>query len=64
MGLSIGYHSAIGTIDIAAEPNAHREFYGTSILVTQDTVADYGAPAPFDFMDFWGKSTGRIQYRG
>ena len=64
MGLSIGYHSAIGEIDIANEPHAHREFYGTSILVTQDTVADFGAPAAFDFKDYWGKSTGQIQYRG
>lgn len=62
MGLSIGYHSAVGEIDIANEPNSRREFYGTSILITQDTVADYGAPAPFDFKDYWGKSTGQIQY--
>ena len=63
MGLSIGYHSAIGTIDIANEPHSHREFYGTGILVTESTVDGFGAPAPLDFMDFWGKASGQIQYR-
>lgn len=63
MGLSIGYHSAIGTIDIANEPHSHREFYGTGILVTKGTVGGYGAPAALDFMDFWGKASGQIQYR-
>ena len=63
MGLSIGYHSAIGKIDIANEPRSHREFYGTGILITQETVASYGAAEPLDFADFWGKATGQIQYR-
>jgi len=64
MGLSIGYHTAIGKIDIANEPHSHREFYGSSILVTQDTVDSLGASDPIDFTDIWGKSTGQIQYRG
>jgi len=64
MGLSIGYHTAIGKIDIANEPRSHREFYGTSILVTQDTVGQFGARDPIDFTDFWGSATGQIQYRG
>ena len=63
MGLSIGYHSATGAIDIANEPHSHREFYGTGILVTEATVGGFGAPAPLDFMDFWGKASGQIQYR-
>ena len=63
MGLSIGYHTATGEIDIANEPPEHREFYGTGILVTADTVGDFGAAEPLDFMDFWGKATGQIQYR-
>ncbi len=65
MGLSIGYHSAIGEIDIANEPNEHREFYGTGIIVTPDTVADFkNMDAGLDYKDFWGKATGQIQYRG
>ncbi len=64
MGLSIGYHTAIGKIDIASEPHSHREFYGTSILITQANVDQLGAAAAIDFTDIWGKSTGQIQYRG
>jgi len=63
MGLSIGYGAAAGKIDIANEPRSHREFYGTGILLTQDTVGSYGAPAPLDFTDYWSKATGQIQYR-
>ena len=64
MGMSIGYHSAIGEIDIANEPHEHREFYGQGIILTADTVGSYGSPAEMDFKDFWGKATGQIQYRG
>lgn len=64
MGMSIGYHSAIGDIDIANEPQEHREFYGQGIILTEETVGDYGSPAEMDWKDFWGKATGQIQYRG
>ncbi len=64
MGLSIAYHSAIGEINIADEPQGHREFYGTGILITADTVGSLGAAEPENFLDFWGKATGQIQYRG
>jgi ribose transport system substrate-binding protein len=65
MGLSIGYHSAIGEIDIASEPQEHREFYGTGIIVTSDTVEDFkNMDSSLDYKDFWGKATGQIQYRG
>ncbi|MGI9500826.1 MAG: sugar ABC transporter substrate-binding protein, partial [Geminicoccaceae bacterium] len=65
MGLSIGYHAAIGEIDIASEPKEHREFYGTGIIVTADTVADFKSmDTSLDYKDFWGKATGQIQYRG
>lgn len=63
MGLAIGYAAASGQIDIAAEPHDHREFYGTGIIVTADTVGSYGAAEPLDFSDLWGKATGQIQYR-
>lgn len=65
MGLAIPYAHVTGKIDIAAEPQEHREFYGTGIVVTKDTVADYrAAPPATDYDDLWGKSTGQIQYRG
>ena len=64
MGLSIGYHSAIGEIDIASEPQEHREFYGTGIIVTPETVDDFKSmDNTLDYKDFWGKATGQIQYR-
>jgi ribose transport system substrate-binding protein len=67
MGLAIPYAHATGKIDITKEPKEpkeHREFYGTGIVVTKATVADYKAnPAKVDFADLWGKATGQIQYR-
>lgn len=65
MGLAIPYAHATGKIDIAKEPNEHREFYGTGIIVTKESVAAYkNTPATLDFNDLWGKATGPIQYRG
>ena len=64
MGLAIPYAVATGKLDITKEPHAHREFYGTGILVTKATVKDYkNNPSKVDFNDFWGKSTGQIEYR-
>jgi len=63
MGLSIGYHAAIGTINIAKEPHSHREFYGTAIFVTPETVKAYKTRSTeVNYKDFWGKATGQIQY--
>jgi ribose transport system substrate-binding protein len=63
MGLCIAYHAAIGTIDIAKEPRMHREFYGSAIFVTPDTVKAFKASSSkVDYKDFWGKATGQIQY--
>lgn len=64
IGLSLAYHAATGKIDIAKEPKSHREFYGTGIVLTAETVGGYGAAAPLDFEDLWAKATGQIQYRG
>ena len=65
MGLAIPYAHATGKIDITKEPKEHREFYGTGIVVTKETVADYkNNPPKTDFNDLWGKATGQIQYRG
>lgn len=64
MGLAIPYAHVTGKIDITKEGHEHREFYGTGIIVTKDTVADYkNNPPKVDFSDLWGKSTGQIQYR-
>jgi len=64
MGLAIPYAVATGKLDISKEPHSHREFYGTGIIVTKATVEDYkNHPPKVDFNDFWGKSTGQIEYR-
>ena len=64
MGLAIPYAHATGKIDITKEPEEHREFYGTAIIVTKDTVEDYkNNPPTVDFDDLSGKVTGQIQYR-
>lgn len=65
MGLAIPYAHVTGKIDIAKEPHEHREFYGTGIIVTKETVGAYkNNPPKVDFNDLWGKATGQIQYRG
>ena len=64
MGLAIGYNAKTGKFDPSKEGKEHREFYGTGIIVTKATVADYkNNPPKVDFNDLWGKSTGQIQYR-
>ena len=64
MGLAIPYAVATGKLDIAKEGKEHREFYGTGIIVTKDTVADFkNNPSKIDFNDLFGKATGQIQYR-
>ena len=64
MGLAIAYAAATGKIDIAKEPKDHREFYGTSIMVTKDTAGSYNpASETLDFNNLWSKATGQIQYR-
>ena len=63
IGMSLGYHTAIGTINIAKEPHSHREFYGTAVFVTPQTVKAYKARSlALNYTDYWGKSTGQIQY--
>ncbi len=67
MGLSIGYHAKMGTYDPATEPEEHREFYGTGLLITADNVEDYyntnvlDVPR-VDWNDLWGRVTGQIMY--
>src|SRR5437868_3220900 len=58
MGLAIPHAHVTGKIDITKEPKEHREFYGTGVVVTKDTVAAYKAnPPKTDFNDLWGKAT-------
>lgn len=67
MGLSLAYHAKTGELDIAAEPNSHREFYGTGVPVLKDNVEAFlaakASPPPLDYKDFWGRVQGQIQYR-
>ena len=64
MGLSLCHAAATGAIDIAAEPHAHREFYGTGIVVTPANIEEFrGRDTSFDYNDYWAKSTGQIQYQ-
>jgi len=64
MGLSLCHAAATGKIDITAEPQEHREFYGTGIVVTPENIAEFKSrDASFDYNDYWAKSTGQIQYQ-
>ena len=66
MGLAIPYAAAMGKFDPAKEPHDHREFYGTTILITKDNVGQYakdnstGSPK-IDWNDLWGRATGQIR---
>ena len=63
MGLALCHAVATGKVDIASEPHAHREFYGTGVIVTPANIAEYrNRDASLDYDDYWGKSTGQIQY--
>jgi ribose transport system substrate-binding protein len=66
---ALAYHAAIGTFKPSAEPKAHREFYGPSIVVAQKDAAEfkkkYIRNTPnYDWTDFWGPAQGQIQYTG
>lgn len=66
MGLAIAYAAKTGKFDPAKEPNLHREFYGTGILVTKETAdkfyADNIATDPkIDWNDLWGRVTDPIR---
>jgi len=64
---SLAYHAAIGSFKPSAEPKAHREFYGPTILVTHDDAVafkqKYIANVPkYDWTDYWRPTTGPIRY--
>jgi ribose transport system substrate-binding protein len=66
MGVSLAYNSHVGKIDIAKEPQSHREFYGTGVPVTTDSVkkviASQKNPPKIEYNDFWGRVQGQIRY--
>ena len=64
---SLAYHAATGAFKPSDEPNAHREFYGPTILITADDAAAFKknyieAVPTYDWADFWGPGNGQIQY--
>ena len=66
MGLSLGYHAAMGTFDPSKEPPEHREFYGKALLISKENVEDYyktnvEAKPTLDWNDLWGRVTGQIR---
>ena len=68
MGLSIPYHAKTGKFDPAAEPQEHREFYGTGIVITADNAEEFyksniEAAPDLDWNDIWGRVSGQIQYQ-
>ncbi|MDH3659396.1 MAG: sugar ABC transporter substrate-binding protein [Alphaproteobacteria bacterium] len=67
MGLSIPYHAKTGEFDPAAEPQDHREFYGSGIVITADNAEEFyetniKSSPELDFADIWGRVSGQIQY--
>jgi ribose transport system substrate-binding protein len=48
------------------EPAEHREFYGKTVLISKDTVADYikthcDSQPVIDWNDYWGRVVGPIR---
>ena len=64
---ALAYHAAIGTFKPSDEPKEHREFYGPAVVITQKDAEDFkksyieSVPS-YDWSDFWGPTTGPIQY--
>ena len=67
MGLSIGFQAKTGKFDPAAEPQEHREFYGTGVTITSENAQSFydtniKAEPQLDWNDIWGRASGQIQY--
>lgn len=67
IALALAHQAAIGAFVPSEEPNAHREFYGPSILVTEADAAEFrrtylDATPSYDWSDRWGLSAGQIVY--
>ena len=66
MGLSIALGAKMKKFDPAKEPAEHREFYGKTVLISKDTVADYikthiNSQPVIDWNDYWGRVVGPIR---
>ena len=65
---ALAYHAAIGTFKPSEEAEAHREFYGPTIMVTpadaEEFKTSYLDNVPtYDWNDFWGPTNGQIMYK-
>ncbi|MDR3494729.1 MAG: sugar ABC transporter substrate-binding protein [Ancalomicrobiaceae bacterium] len=66
MGLSIAYAARTGRFDPAKEPKAHREVYGTGVVVSKANVeafykANIENEPKLDYNDLWGRAAGQIR---
>lgn len=64
---SLSYHAATGAFKPSEEPNAHREFYGPAIVINAANADEFkasniDATPEFDWTDYWGPTTGQIEY--
>lgn len=69
ISLALAHQAAIGAFKPSEEPHEHREFYGPSLVVTQDDAAAFKAEyldsnPDYDWNDRWGLSAGQIKYDG
>lgn len=67
IALSLAYHAAIGSFKPSAEPKAHREFYGPTLLVTKKDAQAFlqkhhKSHPNYDWNDFFGPTNGQIKY--
>ncbi|HET6518275.1 MAG TPA: sugar ABC transporter substrate-binding protein [Geminicoccaceae bacterium] len=67
MGLAIPYHAKTGKFDPAAEPEEHREFYGTGVIITRANAEEFyetniRSEPQLDWDDIWGRVSGQIRY--
>jgi len=66
MGLSIGYHAASKSFDVASAPADHRQFYGKTTFIDKSNVAVYykanieSDPA-YDWNDLWSGVQGPVR---
>ena len=65
---ALAYYAATGVFKPSEEPEAHREFYGPTIMVKPEDAAEFKANyldnvPTYDWKDFWGPSNGQIMYK-